>query len=101
MRTETNKLLEVGIKAPGFTLPDGEGNAVSLADFAGKKSANKKSRGNLQKMRKKGMIEKGHNKTSHHHSAGLERISSSVYADVSGADSAGSSSFARYSFTLP
>lgn len=37
MSTETNKLLEVGTKAPGFTLPDGEGNAVSLADFSGKK----------------------------------------------------------------
>ena len=37
MSTETNKLPEVGTKAPGFTLSDGEGNAVSLADFAGKK----------------------------------------------------------------
>ena len=37
MSTEANKLLEVGTKAPGFTLPDGEGNTVSLADFAGKK----------------------------------------------------------------
>ena len=34
---ETNKLLEVGAKAPDFTLPDAEGNSVSLADFAGKK----------------------------------------------------------------
>lgn len=34
---ETNKLLEVGAKAPDFTLPDSEGNPVSLADFAGKK----------------------------------------------------------------
>ena len=34
---ETNKLLEVGTKAPDFTLPDAEGNSVSLADFAGKK----------------------------------------------------------------
>ena len=34
---ETNKLLEVGAKAPDFTLPDAEGNPVSLADFAGKK----------------------------------------------------------------
>ena len=34
---ETNKLLEVGANAPGFTLPDGEGKPVSLADFAGKK----------------------------------------------------------------
>ncbi len=37
MSTENNKLLEVGAKAPEFTLPDGEGNLVSLADFAGKK----------------------------------------------------------------
>ena len=28
---------EVGTKAPGFTLPDAEGNLVSLADFAGKR----------------------------------------------------------------
>lgn len=34
---ETNKLLEVGAKAPDFTLPDAEGNSVSLSDFAGKK----------------------------------------------------------------
>ena len=34
---ETNKLLEVGAKAPDFMLPDAEGNSVSLADFAGKK----------------------------------------------------------------
>ena len=34
---ETNKLLEVGAKAPDFTLLDGSGNSVSLADFAGKK----------------------------------------------------------------
>ena len=34
---ETNKLLEVGAKAPDFTLPDAEGNPVSLVDFAGKK----------------------------------------------------------------
>ena len=34
---ETNKLLEVGTKAPDFTLPDAEGNSVSLVDFAGKK----------------------------------------------------------------
>ena len=34
---ETNKLLEAGAKAPQFTLPDGEGKPVSLADFAGKK----------------------------------------------------------------
>jgi len=37
MSSENNKLLEVGAKAPEFTLPDGEGNLVSLADFAGKK----------------------------------------------------------------
>ncbi len=37
MSTENNKLLEVGAKAPEFTLPDGEGKLVSLADFAGKK----------------------------------------------------------------
>ncbi|MBD5084881.1 MAG: redoxin domain-containing protein, partial [Clostridiales bacterium] len=30
-------MLEVGAKAPDFTLPDAEGNSVSLADFAGKK----------------------------------------------------------------
>ena len=37
MSTETNKLLEVGAKAPEFTLPDAEGNPVSLADFTGKR----------------------------------------------------------------
>lgn len=37
MSTETKKLLEAGVKAPEFTLPDGEGNTVSLSDFAGKK----------------------------------------------------------------
>ncbi len=37
MSMEPNKLLEVGAKAPDFTLPDGSGNCVSLADFAGKK----------------------------------------------------------------
>jgi len=37
MSSEHNKLLEVGAKAPEFTLPDGEGDLVSLADFAGKK----------------------------------------------------------------
>ena len=37
MSAETNKLLEVGAKAPEFTLPDSEGNLVSLADFTGKK----------------------------------------------------------------
>ena len=30
-------MLEVGTKAPEFTLPDKDGNMVSLADFAGKK----------------------------------------------------------------
>ncbi|MBD5162276.1 MAG: thioredoxin-dependent thiol peroxidase [Oscillibacter sp.] len=30
-------MLEVGTKAPEFTLPDKDGSAVSLADFAGKK----------------------------------------------------------------
>ena len=30
-------MLEVGIKAPGFTLPDQNGNTVSLSDFLGKK----------------------------------------------------------------
>ena len=30
-------MLEVGTKAPEFTLPDKDGTAVSLADFAGKK----------------------------------------------------------------
>ncbi|MDD3164487.1 MAG: thioredoxin-dependent thiol peroxidase [Oscillospiraceae bacterium] len=30
-------MLEVGTKAPDFTLPDKDGNAISLADFAGKK----------------------------------------------------------------
>lgn len=30
-------MLEVGIKAPEFTLPDKDGNLVSLTDFAGKK----------------------------------------------------------------
>ena len=34
---EKNDMLEVGTKAPGFTLPDAEGNLVSLADFAGKR----------------------------------------------------------------
>ena len=65
------------------------------------KSANRKSRGNWQKKKKTEGIEKGYNKTDHHRSAGLERISSSAYADVSGVGSEGSSSLARYSFTLP
>lgn len=30
-------MLEVGTKAPEFTLPDKDGNPVSLSDFAGKK----------------------------------------------------------------
>ena len=30
-------MLEVGMKAPDFTLPDQNGNEVSLSDFAGKK----------------------------------------------------------------
>lgn len=31
------KMLEIGIKAPDFTLPDQDGNMVSLSDFTGKK----------------------------------------------------------------
>lgn len=31
-------MLRIGTKAPEFTLPDKDGNAVSLADFAGKKA---------------------------------------------------------------
>ena len=30
-------MLEVGSKAPGFTLPDQDGNEVSLGDFSGMK----------------------------------------------------------------
>ncbi len=30
-------MLEVGTKAPAFTLPDADGNPVSLSDFAGKR----------------------------------------------------------------
>ena len=30
-------MLEVGTKAPEFTLPDKDGNSVSLSDFLGKK----------------------------------------------------------------
>lgn len=30
-------MLEVGTKAPVFTLPDKDGNSVSLTDFLGKK----------------------------------------------------------------
>ncbi|MGB3698628.1 MAG: thioredoxin-dependent thiol peroxidase [Gordonia sp. (in: high G+C Gram-positive bacteria)] len=32
-----NERLSVGDKAPAFTLPDAEGNPVSLADYAGRK----------------------------------------------------------------
>ena len=34
---EDIKMLETGTKAPEFTLPDKDGNSVSLSDFAGKK----------------------------------------------------------------
>ena len=34
---EPNKQLEVGTKAPDFTLPNADGISVSLADFAGKR----------------------------------------------------------------
>ena len=30
-------MIEIGMKAPGFTLPDKDGNSVSLSDFLGKK----------------------------------------------------------------
>ena len=30
-------MLEAGVKAPAFTLPDKDGNPVSLSDFLGKK----------------------------------------------------------------
>mgnify|MGYP000188146339 FL=1 len=30
-------MLEVGTKAPNFTLPDQDGNDVSLSDYSGKK----------------------------------------------------------------
>lgn len=30
-------MLEIGMKAPAFTLPDKDGNPVSLSDFAGRK----------------------------------------------------------------
>jgi peroxiredoxin Q/BCP len=30
-------MLEVGTKAPDFTLPDQDGNDVSLSDYSGKK----------------------------------------------------------------
>jgi len=45
-----------------------------------KKSANKKSRENLQKKEKNEVIEKGYNKLGHHLSAGLEEISNDAYA---------------------
>lgn len=38
MGTEPNKLLEVGAKAPDFTLPDADGNPVSLACVCQRKS---------------------------------------------------------------
>lgn len=31
------KMLDIGTKAPDFTLPDQNGNNVSLSDFSGKK----------------------------------------------------------------
>ena len=34
---EAHTMLEVGTKAPQFTLPDKDGNAVSLSDFLGRK----------------------------------------------------------------
>ena len=34
---EDVEMLEVGTKAPAFTLPDQNGEPVSLSDFAGKK----------------------------------------------------------------
>lgn len=37
MEREKNKMLEVGMKAPDFTLTDAKGNSVSLSDFLGKK----------------------------------------------------------------
>ena len=45
-----------------------------------RKSANKKSRENLQKKEKNEVIEKGYNKLGHHLSAGLEEISNDAYA---------------------
>ena len=66
-----------------------------------RKSANKKSRENLQKKEKNEVIEKGYNKLGHHLSADLEEISNDAYAGDSGVDSVGFSSLARYSFTLP
>ena len=32
-----DNMLEIGMKAPDFTLPDKDGNPVSLSDFSGKK----------------------------------------------------------------
>ena len=37
MLKEDVDMLEIGTKAPEFTLPDKDGNMVSLSDFAGKK----------------------------------------------------------------
>lgn len=37
MPAGTSERLEVGQRAPAFTLPDAEGNPVSLADFAGRR----------------------------------------------------------------
>lgn len=37
MNGENDIMLEVGTKAPQFTLPDQNGNSVSLSDFSGKK----------------------------------------------------------------
>ena len=59
-----------------------------------RKSANKKSRENLQKKEKNEVIEKGYNKLGHHLSAGLEEISNDAYAGDSGVDSVGFSSLA-------
>ena len=36
-KKDGKRMLEVGMKAPRFTLPDKNGNMVSLADFLGKK----------------------------------------------------------------
>ena len=45
-----------------------------------RKSANKKSRENLQKKEKNEVIEKGYNKLGNHLSADLEEISNGAYA---------------------
>lgn len=34
---ENNIMIELGMKAPEFTLPDENGNEISLSDFSGKK----------------------------------------------------------------